>query len=57
MMPEEGLPQGKEGPVRWRSSPLAWCLLLALAPVAIALGCLYGFLAPLLWMVLWLLPF
>ena len=57
MMPDEGLSQGREKFVRWPSSPLAWCLLLMLAPVAVLFGCVYGLLAPLLWMVLWLLPF
>jgi len=44
-------------PIRWPATPLAWTLLTVLAPLAVGAGFVYGLVAPVLWAILWLLPF
>ena len=43
--------------IRWPAAPLAWALLAVLAPLAVGAGFVYGLVAPVLWAILWLLPF
>ncbi len=42
--------------LRWPATPLAWLALALLIPFATAAGFLCGFLAPLIWIFVWLSP-
>ena len=53
--PGQGKAAGR--PIRWPATPLAWALLAALVPLAVGAGFVYGLVAPVLWAILWLLPF
>ena len=55
----EGTGQGEAArrPIRWPATPLAWALLLVLAPLAVGADFVYGLVAPVLWAILWPLPF